>query len=65
MIHIETFNKAQEFFIMTLIQQNLLNIYDVLGIVLSTKNIKLNKIELRQIDLKEIAGMKYRCYKWI
>lgn len=48
---------------MALIQHNLLNIYDVLGIVLSTKDIKLSKIELSKIDLKEITGMKYRCYK--
>lgn len=45
---------------MVLIQQNLLNINDVLGIVLSTKDIKINKTGLSKIDLKELAGMTHR-----
>lgn len=45
-VNIEYFDKLhQKFFTTILIQQNLSNIYDVLGIVLSTEEIKLNKIE--------------------
>ena len=40
MNNIDHFNELKEFFIMVLIQQSLLNINDVLGIVLSTKDNK-------------------------
>lgn len=64
-INIEHFNTLQEFFRTALIQQNLLNIYDVLDVVLNTKDIKLSKTELSKIDLKELAGTKHRYYKLI
>lgn len=31
--------------------------------MLSTKDIKLNKIELGKIDFKELAGIKHKHYK--
>lgn len=63
MINIEHFNKLHwEVFIMVLIQQNLLNITGVLGIVLSTKDIKSSKAELSKTDLTELTGMKHRRY---
>lgn len=48
--------------IMVLIEQNLLNIFDVLGIVLSTEDIQLSKAELSKMDLKELIGLKHRHY---
>lgn len=48
---------------MVLIQQNLFSIYGVLGIMLSTKDVKLSKTELNKIDLKELAGKKEKRYK--
>lgn len=60
MNNIDHFDKFKAFFVMVLIQQNLLNINDVLGIVLSTKDIKINKTGLSKIDLKELAGMTHR-----
>ena len=50
----------EQVFIMVFIQQNLLNIFDVLGVVLSTEDIQLSKPELSKTDLRELAGMKHR-----
>lgn len=52
--------------IMVLIEQNLLNIFDVLGIVLNTEDIQLSKDESSKMDLKELIGVKHSHYnEWI